>query len=122
MLKISKPTRSGFETIIATEHFKCAFITQSENYAFGCVREMKRHNRTDELFVLLSGNATLLIQEGEYIKEHPMVQGEVYNVTAGTWHYLAVSHDARLFVTESSDTNSTNTDTLILPNPYCLNL
>ena len=120
MLMISEISRPGFKTILKTEQFKCAFITHENQYTYGPVASMKRHNLTDEVFVLLSGRATLLICQGETMTEYPMVQKKAYNVTAGTWHYLAVSSDAVLFVVESSDTDSTNTDVMTLANPYRL--
>ena len=53
MLKIEAPTATGFETVVMNERFKCAFITHSAYYSFGKVDHMKRHNNTDEIFVLL---------------------------------------------------------------------
>lgn len=120
MLEILDVSQSGFETVVKTERFKCAFITHDPMYAYGTVREMKRHNLTDEVFVLLKGKATLLTREGETMAEHFLEQGKAYNVTAGTWHYLAVSEDAVLFVTESSNTDSSNTDSVVLPSVYWL--
>lgn len=118
MLKTAKPTRAGFEPIVLTERFKCAFITHGEGYTYGQVREMKRHNKTEEVFVLLSGKATLLTLEGECFEETNMVPEAAYTVCGGTWHSLAVSRDAVLFVTENSDTDRTNTDVKILDRPY----
>ena len=120
MLKILNAKSPGFEAVVKTDRFKCAFITHAPMYAYGAVREMKRHNLTDEVFVLLSGHATLLIREGEDMKQYPMEPGKAYNVIAGTWHYLGVSEDGMLFVTESSDTDKTNTDTLVLQEVYYL--
>ena len=81
---------------------------------------MKRHNKTDEVFVLLSGKATMLILENEQYEEISMQSGVAYNVCAGTWHYVAASQDAVLFVTESSDTSKANTDVLIPEQEYFL--
>ena len=40
--------------------FKCAFITHSDQYTFGKVSSMKRHNKSDEVFILVTGKAVLL--------------------------------------------------------------
>ena len=120
MLITSQPSRPGFEAIVKNEGFKCAFITHDPMYAYGAVTEMKRHNLTDELFVLMAGKAILLIREGETMSEHPLEQGKSYNVTAGTWHYLGASEDAMLFVTEAGNTDKTNTDVLTLTQEYRL--
>lgn len=122
MLKIERPTVPGFDTVVMNDCFKCAFITSSSYYAFGKVDHMKRHNNTDEIFVLLTGSAVLLIMENGKITEYPMEQGAAYNVCRSTWHYLAVSEDARVFVAEASDTSDLNTDVLPFDEPYLLEL
>lgn len=118
MLKIEKPIASGFDTVVMNERFKCAFITHSPYYSFGKVDHMKRHNNTDEVFVLLSGRAVMLILEDGKVQEHTLEQGIAYNVQKGTWHYLAVSEDAQIFVAEGADTDETNTDVLSLEQLY----
>ena len=118
MLKIENPSMPGFGTVVKNARFKCAFITHSSAYGFGKVDQMKRHNNTDEIFVLLSGKAIILLLENERFAEYVLEQGSAYNVKQGTWHYLAVSEDARVFVTESADTDGTNTDVLSLTQPY----
>lgn len=120
MLKIEKPAVPGFDTVVMNQRFKCAFITHSPYYAFGEVDHMKRHNNTDEIFVLLSGNAVLLIMEDDEIRKFDMEQGSAYNVCRSTWHYLAVSEDARVFVAEGADTDETNTDVMRFETPYIL--
>ena len=121
MLKIERPAVPGFDTVVMNDRFKCAFITSSPYYAFGEVDHMKRHNNTDEIFVLLSGNGVLLIMEDGKITEYPMEQGIAYNVCRSTWHYLAVSEDARVFVAEGNDTDDSNTDVFRFEAPYLLN-
>ena len=110
--------KAGFDTVIKNESFKCAFITLSPAYAFGTVEEMKRHNETDEIFILLNGSAVMLIYEGGIFTEYPLAKSAAYNVHAGTWHYLAVSEDALVFVTENANTDSTNSDIIKLDNAY----
>lgn len=113
MVITKRTSREGFEPIFDTPNFKCAFITLSPQYAFGKVKEMKRHNDSDEVFVLLSGSAVLLTREAgstEYTKT-PLEYQTAYNVKQSTWHYLAVSEDALVFVTESGSMKRGNTET-----------
>ena len=120
MLKIEKPTVPGFDTVVLNDRFKCAFITHSPYYSFGKVDHMKRHNNTDEVFVLLSGRAVMLILENGEYQRYPLEQGRAYNVKKSTWHYLAVSDDAMVFVAEGADTDDTNTDVLRFETHYLL--
>ena len=81
-------------------------------YAQGKIAEMKRHNDTDEVFVLLSGKALLFTRDDikEKCQVTEMSLGTAYTVNAGTWHYLAVTDDAKVFVTENGSIDPNNTD------------
>ena len=70
--------------------------------------ELERHHLTDEVFILLSGSATLLLGEGaERVEMKPLKH---YNVRAGIWHHIVVSEDARVLVVENANTSKDNTD------------
>jgi oxalate decarboxylase/phosphoglucose isomerase-like protein (cupin superfamily) len=118
MITISSNTRDGFCPVVRNPQFLCAIITHSAMYSEGKVTEMKRHNDTDEVFVLLSGNATLLTRDNinEKCQVTKLSLGTVYTVKSGTWHYLAVSADAKVFVTENGSIDPQNTDKLDVDN------
>ncbi len=118
MLTVKKAEKPGFDAVFTNERFKCAFITKSAQYSFGPVTEMKRHNETDEIFVLLKGEAVMLTMEDGYFTETPLSEGFAYNVSRGTWHYLALSADAEVFVAENADTTNQNSDVLTLDAEY----
>ena len=120
MLVEKKAEKEGFDIAFKNEKFKCAFIKYSKAYSFGKVYEMKRHNKTDEIFVLLKGMAVMLtMEEGKFLKTE-LEKDAAYSVQKGTWHYLALSEDAQVFVTENSDTDSSNTDIKELEEEYVL--
>lgn len=108
-----QPEREGFDAIVQNSNFKCAFITASPQYAYGKVKMLKRHNDSDEIFVLLSGNAVLLTKDdtSAHYQTTPLQPKTAYNVTKGTWHHLAVSADAVVFVAESGSMKKENTQT-----------
>lgn len=104
----------GFGVTFENKDFKCAFITHSEQYKCGRVHIIKRHTESPEVFVLLNGKATLLTGDpsiGEYIKTNLQMK-QSYCITSGTWHYLAVSEDALVFVVENSNVSGVNTEAL----------
>lgn len=109
-------SRAGFCPVVHNTQFKCAFITHSPQYADCAFSEMKQHNDSDEVFVLLEGSATLYTCEDIHQKPDscPLAPRTAYTVTAGTWHYLAVSEDAVLFVSESASMKPENTKTAVL--------
>ena len=113
-------TAPGFCPVVQNPQFKCAFITPSAQYSFGEIAQMKRHNDTDEIFVLLSGTATLLTLEEGGPQTVALQKNIAYNVCAGTLHHLAVSEDAVVFVTESGSMDPKNTETILLHQPIIL--
>lgn len=74
--------------------------------------DLERHNLTDETFVLLEGEATVLIGErAERVKLEPL---KYYNVRAGVWHNIIVKPGTRVLVAENANTSKDNTDYLDL--------
>ncbi len=110
MIETKALQNSGFDLVFKNENFKCAFISASSMYSYGEVYEMKRHNKTDEIFVLISGKATMLTIENDSFVETELSTNNTYIVGKGTWHYLAVSDGAVVFVCENADTCADNTD------------
>ena len=83
-----------------------AFLNHGDRFA--APTYMERHNRSDEAFVLLSGEATLLI--GETRQEVKMEPGRIYNVRSGTWHQIVTKPGARCLVVENADTCAANSE------------
>lgn len=113
MLQINIPEKKGFDAFLTNSNFKCAFITSHAQYSFGRIKLIKRHNDSDEVYVLLRGKATVVTTDNldkEFMKTN-LEYHTSYNVKAGTWHYLAVSDDAIIFVAESGKVAPENTDT-----------
>jgi mannose-6-phosphate isomerase-like protein (cupin superfamily) len=69
---------------------------------------LERHLLTDEVFVLLSGKADLVI--GLERTETPMEAGKLYNVKQGTWHALLMSEDAKVLIVENHNTSIENSE------------
>ena len=113
MVVETRAERAGFQLTVINESFKCAWIKKGPQYSYGMLSQLKRHNRSDEVFTLVSGAATLVTAD-EGIEDcviRKLEKGVAYCVTAGTWHHLAVSEDALVFVVENSDVSKENTDT-----------
>ena len=108
---MEKYTYNGddFKAVLTTDGWKIGLLKKSERFSSLCVWE--RHLKTDEVFVLLSGKATLYIKkEDESIEETEMEYSTVYNVPACEWHHIVVSEDATVMVVENSDTSKENTE------------
>lgn len=100
---------NGFDTLHAFEGWKVAFITHAEQY--GELKILKRHTKTDEVFVLIKGEATLFTaDDNESLQTTVLEKEKLYVVQKNTWHHLKVSKDAILIVVENSDTTKENTE------------
>lgn len=79
---------------------------------------LERHNKTDELFVLLAGSCVLLYANEvngelviESVKMEPM---KVYNIPATLWHNTVTQKDTKMILVEDSSTSMENSDILNL--------
>ena len=100
---------NGFDTLHAFEGWKVAFITHAEQY--GELKILKRHTKTDEVFVLIKGEATLFTaDDNESLQTTVLEKEKLYVVQKNTWHHLKVSKDTILIVVENSDTTKENTE------------
>lgn len=80
------------------------------------LKDMQRHDETDEVFVLLKGRCILFVGDGQEeagtIHAADMVPLTVYNVKRGTWHNHTLSEDASVLVVENRETTEKNS-------PFC---
>lgn len=112
-IEILEHNQQGFLPLVNYKHWRVAIL----NY-FHIVERMKlyrleRHLLTDEVFVLLKGNATLIYQELNNDKQFltiKMNQNTVYNVKKNVWHHVFLSKDASILIVENSNTNNQNTE------------
>ena len=104
MIKIGVHKDAGFKVMIESGEWKVGMLHYSER--FSRLGEMERHLLTDEVFVLVSGKATLYT-ESEAVE---MEQGPVYTVPVGVWHHIVVSEDTTVIVVENRNTSIENTE------------
>ena len=76
---------------------------------------LERHNKTDELFVLLDGRCTLLYADDDNgtavnIGKVEMEPMKVYKIPATLWHNTVTQPGAKLILIENNPTDMTNSD------------
>lgn len=111
-LDILEHEGTGYRRLVNNAKWTLASLNWAPRFDEKNIRELERHNLTDEVFVLLKGKATLLI--GEKAERVEMEPVKFYNVRAGIWHNIMVSEDARVLVTENANTSKDNSDFLCL--------
>lgn len=95
-----------YRPVMNFEQWRVAFLNYSEKQAESNVYQIERHLKTDEVFVLLQGTATLII--GEDLARVPMEYNKVYNVPKGVWHCVFMSKDAKILIIENDNTSVEN--------------
>ena len=94
----------GFKIMAEFDGWKIGILRYNERFSrFG---ELERHLLTDEVFVLMSGKATLYTDH-ETVEMEPCA---VYTVPAGVWHHIVVNEDASVIVVENRNTSIENTE------------
>ncbi len=76
---------------------------------------IERHLETDEVFVLLEGACTLLVDatkdhNGKEIQCIVMEKNKVYCIHSGVWHNTITSKDAKLILMENRNTSMENSE------------
>ena len=109
-LEILDHQAAGYSRVMEFGAWTVAIMNYAEalDFANRDTCRIERHNKTDEVFVLLEGTSSLLI--GEDKQEVVMEKGKVYNVKAGVWHATLSSKDAKILIVENADTGADNTD------------
>lgn len=95
-----------FKPLVGLKTWRVAFLRFSER--FSKFDMLERHTETDEVFVLLEGEATLYT-DAETVR---MEKCAIYNIPCGEWHHITVSTDATVLVIENSNTSAENTEKL----------
>ena len=103
----------GYEPTMHYGEWRVAFLNFGEK--FDIIDKLERHNLTDEVFVLLEGEAMLIV--GEECRVCRLEKNKIYNVKAGVWHATKVTEDAKVLIVENHNTSKDNSDFLPLKKP-----
>ena len=112
VLEVADFTTVGFKILVRYEGWRVATLCYIDDMFPPELSRMERHMETDEVFVLLSGRATLMLGgNGDAINQVetlPMEPLKSYNVKRGAWHGVIASKDVVILLVEAVDTSETN--------------
>lgn len=94
----------GFRVMLESGEWKIGLLGYNER--FSAFTEMEKHLLTDEVFVLLEGEATLYTDTEQCVMERL----KVYNIPKGVWHHIVVSRETKVLVVENRNTSKDNTE------------
>lgn len=110
-LEILDYNGAGYNATFKFNSWIVAYLNYEPRFDRETLDKLERHNKTDEVFILLEGEATLLVGEkGEEVKMEKFKQ---HVVKKGVWHNIIVSKDAKVIVVENSDTSKENSDYMV---------
>ena len=107
-LEILEYHESGYKPLVSYDGWRVAIANSASKWIDGQITYMERHLLTDEVFVLLQGDAILYI--GDDRKRYELEIGKIYCVKKGIWHNMALGEDTKMLIVENDDTCRDNTE------------
>jgi hypothetical protein len=112
LLEMHEYLGEGYKPLIDFNCWRVAVLRYLDELRPDHISYFERHNETDEVFVLLQGQAVLFMGQGEDTVDemipYVMKPGVFYNVKCGAWHTVALSRDATILLVENRDTAREN--------------
>lgn len=119
LLEIKAYKGGGYKPLIDFGTWRVAILRWQPSMQPEKQEYMERHTQTDEVFVLLEGQATLILggkglqAAGSY--QYTMETGKLYNVKRNAWHTIVLSQDASILLVENQDTGEANSEYCRIP-------
>ena len=122
MEKVTKENKYGveiysyngenYQTAMRFGSWRVAYLNHHDEFKEENLKKIERHNESDEVFVLLTGKATLII--GEELNRVEMEPHKLYNVPKGVWHHIFTTEGTSVLIVENEDTGSENSEYLFI--------
>lgn len=94
------------------EEWRVAVLKYCENTRLENIDWMQKHLLTDEVFVLLAGQCTLLLggcgDIPEEFKTVEMKAHRIYNIKKGYWHNHVLDEEGEVLIVENRNTSDEN--------------
>jgi hypothetical protein len=100
----------GYNPFFIREGWQVAQLNYLEEQDPEKITKIDKHLLTDEVFILLKGNAVLIaaaIEENDSLTFEciKMIPGITYNIPVKTWHNIAMDRDASIIIVEKNNTH-----------------
>ncbi len=122
-IQVADIREEGFHPAVCFEKWKVAVFNSASVWEEENLSYLQKHNLSDEVFVLLEGECTLILSGEEVPRKLYAVRlekGKVYNVPKGMWHSHVLGKKTKVIVVENSDTVPENSPKVPLPCPVRL--
>lgn len=106
-LAVYDSAEPNYHPVLDSGSWRVAVLNSGDRTTAARAGRFEKHLATDEAFILVRGEATLII--GDARNRVPMTQDKLYNVEKGTWHQIVTQPGAKLFLIENRGTSAANT-------------
>jgi ureidoglycolate hydrolase len=104
----------GYRPLIDCNGWRVAYLRYLDDLHPARITYMERHMQTDEVFVLLGGEAILFVGGGDKavskVESVRMEPCKLYNFKKSAWHGVVLSRDATILLVENTNTAPENTE------------
>jgi hypothetical protein len=112
LIEISEYRDEGYRPLVTYDAWRVAILNFTDELLPENLKQMQRHEKTDEVFVLLQGRCILFLGEGDQTVEKihavDMQPLKYYNIKKNCWHNHTLSTDAAVLIVENDDTCDAN--------------
>lgn len=112
LIEIKEYNGRGYQPMVAFERWRVALLNYDQIFEKENIPHMEKHLLTDEVFVLLNGEAILYIADGDDQPEGyqciPMEPNKLYNIRQGVWHNIEVAPGSQILIVENDDVSREN--------------
>lgn len=107
-LEIKEFSGEGYAPLIAYNGWLVAVVNACERLLEENICKVERHPESDEVFVLLEGEAVLHV--GMERTRVPLETGKFYNVRHGEWHAISLTPGSKVAIVENDGTGVENSE------------
>ena len=102
-------SEASYNPFLIRNNWQVAQLNHVAGQGFEDIEKIDIHLNTDEVFVLMKGQAVLIaVEKNEDRLSYQMVKmkkGVVYNIPKMTWHNIAMSENAQVIIIEDANTH-----------------
>ena len=110
-IEVYEYNNAGYKPLVYSQGWMVALLNYENLMDPEKAHEIERHLKTDEVFILLKGQAAFyLVAADQPLQVVEIKPGQVYNVIKGTWHNLLATKDAAFAIIENRDTDVFDTE------------
>ncbi len=103
----------GYTPLKDYNSWRLAVLLPCTNNAIDTLKNLGKHNTTDEVFTLLCGVAYMITggkgKEPGNLKVNRLKKETLFVVEAGEWHGAVLEESSKILITENVDTSDSNT-------------